>query len=85
MAALWTTTAATSSRSGEIEAPDGGHTQQRPLLLRRREVGSLWPPMRCRPGGAFQLASSIAGCRWFDLVVVLQTDNTVLWERLEKR
>ncbi len=22
---------------------------------------------------------------WFDLVVVLQTDNTVLWERLEKR
>ncbi len=23
--------------------------------------------------------------RWFDLVVVLQTDNTVLWERLEKR
>ena len=24
-------------------------------------------------------------CRWFDLVVVLQSDNTVLWERLEKR
>jgi len=24
-------------------------------------------------------------CSWFDLVVVLQTDNTVLWERLEKR
>lgn len=23
--------------------------------------------------------------RWFDLVVVLQTDNTVLYERLEKR
>lgn len=23
--------------------------------------------------------------RWFDLVVVLQTDNTVLWNRLEKR
>ncbi|KAL4448646.1 hypothetical protein ABPG75_005865 [Micractinium tetrahymenae] len=23
--------------------------------------------------------------RWFDLVVVLQTDNSVLWERLEKR
>ena len=23
--------------------------------------------------------------RWFDLVLVLQTDNTVLWERLEKR
>lgn len=23
--------------------------------------------------------------RWFDLVVVLQTDNTLLWERLEKR
>ena len=23
--------------------------------------------------------------RWFDLVVVLQTDNTVLWERLERR
>ncbi|GBF95109.1 adenylate kinase isoenzyme [Raphidocelis subcapitata] len=23
--------------------------------------------------------------RWFDLVVVLQADNTVLWERLEKR
>lgn len=24
-------------------------------------------------------------CSWFDLVLVLQTDNTVLWERLEKR
>jgi len=23
--------------------------------------------------------------RWFDLVVVLQCDNTVLWNRLEKR
>ena len=23
--------------------------------------------------------------RWFDLVIVLQTDNTVLWNRLEKR
>lgn len=23
--------------------------------------------------------------RWFDLVIVLQTDNGVLWERLEKR
>lgn len=23
--------------------------------------------------------------RWFDLVVVLQTDNSVLYERLEKR
>jgi adenylate kinase len=23
--------------------------------------------------------------RWFDLVVVLQADNTLLWERLEKR
>lgn len=23
--------------------------------------------------------------RWFDLVIVLQTDNTVLYERLEKR
>jgi adenylate kinase len=23
--------------------------------------------------------------RWFDLVVVLQTDNSLLWERLEKR
>lgn len=23
--------------------------------------------------------------RWFDLVVVLQADNTILWERLEKR
>ena len=23
--------------------------------------------------------------RWFDLVVVLQTDNTILYERLEKR
>ena len=23
--------------------------------------------------------------RWFDLVIVLQTDNTVLWGRLEKR
>lgn len=23
--------------------------------------------------------------RWFDLVVVLQTDNTVLYERLEQR
>jgi len=23
--------------------------------------------------------------RWFDLVVVLQTDNTVLYQRLEKR
>jgi adenylate kinase len=27
----------------------------------------------------------LCGCRWFDLVIVLQTDNTVLWERLEKR
>ena len=27
----------------------------------------------------------LPACRWFDLVVVLQTDNTVLWERLEKR
>ena len=24
-------------------------------------------------------------CRWFDLVIVLQTDNTLLYERLEKR
>ena len=24
-------------------------------------------------------------CRWFDLVVVLQTDNSILYERLEKR
>ena len=24
-------------------------------------------------------------CRWFDLVVVLMADNTVLYERLEKR
>lgn len=23
--------------------------------------------------------------RWFDMVLVLQTDNSVLWERLEKR
>lgn len=23
--------------------------------------------------------------RWFDLVIVLQTDNSVLWNRLEKR
>jgi adenylate kinase len=23
--------------------------------------------------------------RWFDLVIVLQTDNTVLYDRLEKR
>lgn len=23
--------------------------------------------------------------RWFDLVIVLQTDNTLLFERLEKR
>lgn len=23
--------------------------------------------------------------KWFDIVIVLQTDNTVLWERLEKR
>jgi adenylate kinase len=23
--------------------------------------------------------------RWFDIVIVLKTDNTVLWERLEKR
>ena len=23
--------------------------------------------------------------RWFDIVIVLQTDNSVLWERLEKR
>lgn len=26
-----------------------------------------------------------ASNRWFDLVLVLQTDNTVLYERLEKR
>jgi adenylate kinase len=23
--------------------------------------------------------------RWFDMILVLQTDNSVLWERLEKR
>jgi adenylate kinase len=23
--------------------------------------------------------------RWFDLVIVLQTDNTILYDRLEKR
>ena len=27
----------------------------------------------------------LAPCRWFDLVVVLMADNTVLYERLEKR
>ena len=26
-----------------------------------------------------------AACRWFDLVIVLQCDNGVLYERLEKR
>ena len=31
------------------------------------------------------LPACLPACRWFDLVVVLQTDNTVLWERLEKR
>jgi adenylate kinase len=29
--------------------------------------------------------SAHSGCRWFDLIVVLQTDNGVLYERLEKR
>jgi hypothetical protein len=37
---------------------------------------SSWPPRLLPPFGI---------CRWFDLVVVLQTDNTVLWNRLEKR
>lgn len=40
-----------------------------------------------QPGGAIV---DYHGCdffpeRWFDLVIVLQTDNGVLWERLEKR
>ena len=26
-----------------------------------------------------------APCRWFDLVVVLQTDNSLLYDRLQKR
>lgn len=29
--------------------------------------------------------SSLAACRWFDVVVVLTTDNTVLYQRLERR
>ena len=29
--------------------------------------------------------SSGGWCRWFDLVIVLTTDNTILYERLEKR
>ena len=32
-----------------------------------------------------RVLACLPACRWFDLVVVLQTDNTVLWERLEKR
>lgn len=44
-----------------------------------------------RAGGACaarnqpRLTPAQSGRRWFDLVLVLQTDNSVLWERLEKR
>ncbi len=111
VAALWTTTAATSSQSGAyhrvvsgalevhseklfwgafLHAP-GTHsccrrflerlcskhaTVQNKVRIKRRL--SATSTDSCRLHGHCR-------CSWFDLVVVLQTDNSVLWERLEKR
>lgn len=48
-----------------------------------------WSAVATSAARLFSLLTSAAVadrcCRWFDLVVVLQTDNTVLYERLEKR
>lgn len=50
---------------------------QRGLLTRPQPIA---PPLHTD-----SVRLSAAAPRWFDLVVVLQTDNTVLYERLEKR
>lgn len=39
----------------------------------------------CAPPATSELLKHFFARRWFDLVLVLQTDNTVLYERLEAR
>jgi hypothetical protein len=45
----------------------------------------MWLPPSCSTNPPPAHPRPCPPCRWFDLVVVLQADNGVLYERLEKR
>lgn len=62
------------------------------LTSRKKSIDSIWyieessKVYRRIPQGEWQQSLTVRCiCRWFDLVVVLQTDNSLLYDRLQKR